>query len=112
MDARGARGPQAGEDYHDKSALMAEAAEIDECLGATPGGTPRGSTGRGNCKSCRGKKRSDKVTIELYNLEDDPMETTDLAAQDAPRSPEHGQSVRQSALGLRSVDSLNGNDYK
>ncbi|MCU0916941.1 MAG: sulfatase-like hydrolase/transferase [Planctomycetes bacterium] len=50
-----------------------------------------------------------KVTLELYNLADDPQESTDLAG----RSPERVQALRAQleAWLLSVVRSLNGKDY-
>ena len=102
---------KAGKKYHDPSRLMSDAAEIktqfprDEHAGHSAWLDWPWKLHR-----IEGKKKSSKVSWELYNLEDDPMETRNLAEA----HPDRVESMRKGLdVWLRSViDSLNGKDYR
>jgi arylsulfatase A-like enzyme len=102
----------AGKEYHDATRLVADAAEIktqyprDELTGhaawqAWPWKLHRIEGD---------KKKAGEVKYELYQLEDDPMEATDVAV-------EHPDRVKKMKKELETwmgtvLDSLNGKDYE
>jgi hypothetical protein len=108
-----------GKDYHDESRLRLDAAEITETY---PGDAFPGHSAwqewpwklhrieAGAAKEGKKKKKAADVVFELYNLEDDPMEETDVAAE----QPDRVKAMRmelEAWLGTV-VDSLNGEDYE
>lgn len=103
---------KAGKEYHDRSRLMVDAAEIGQQYSRDqhPGHSAWLDWPWKLHRISGSKNQPDKITVELYNLEDDPMETTDLAAQDAPRVQRMSKALDNWLDSV--VDSLNGNDYK
>ena len=102
---------KAGKAYHDESRLMADAAEIktqfsqDQHVGHSAWLDWPWKLHRID----NGKKQVSAIKWELYNLEDDPMEATNLVDVHPDRVD---RMQRDLDTWLRSViNSLNGNDY-
>jgi hypothetical protein len=57
-----------------------------------------------------GKPQTEPATMELYNLEDDPMETKDVAADNPERVQAMQEALRRWMGSV--IDSLNGDDYE
>jgi len=102
---------QAGRDYHDKTRLMADAAEIKTQY---PRDQHPGHAAwldwPWKLHHIGGKKKQpDKVTLELYNLEEDPMETENLVELHAGRV----RTMRRDLHAWQGsvIESLNGKDY-
>ena len=99
---------EAGKDYHDKSRLMLDAANIKS---KHPHGNHSGHAAWLDWpwklhKISGGNKKS---KLELYNLADDPLEKKNLAASHPERVKEM-RSQLDTWLGSV-IDSLNGKDY-
>ncbi len=100
---------KAGKPYHDEKRLMMDAGEIKKKYAKGEyGGHAAWLDWPWKLHQIRGKKG--KPTILLYNLENDPMETRNLASEEMDRA----ESMRKELKAwLGSVtDSLNGEDYQ
>ncbi|MCO8121225.1 sulfatase-like hydrolase/transferase [Stieleria sp. TO1_6] len=102
---------QAGKDYHDPARLVLDAAQITQHF-------PRDYHGGHSAwlqwpwklhRISGGKKNADQVTWELYNLEQDPEESHDLAEDQPQRVQEMRQGLTKWQTSV--IDSLNGQDY-
>jgi arylsulfatase A-like enzyme len=102
---------QAGREYHDRSRLMLDAAEIDKQFPADErAGHAAWLDWPWKLQRISGGKQPDNVTWELYNLNEDPMETNNLAEV-------HPERVQGLQVGLDTwmgsvIESLNGDDYE
>ena len=116
---------QAGKAYHDESRLCRDAGEITKTYphDKFPGHSawldwPWKLHRIDVVKKQNKKKKGDNppadqaaaITIELYDLADDPMETTDLAAQNPDRVKKMRAELERWLGSV--VDSLNGDDYR
>ena len=104
---------QSGKDYHDKARLVMNAAEITTTFSASEMTTGHSAWLNWPWKLHQiagGKKNRGKITIELYHLKKDPMETTNLAAE----HPERVQAMRKdlNAWQASVISSHNGDDYQ
>jgi arylsulfatase A-like enzyme len=101
----------AGQSYHDKTRLMFDAGEIKTRVPRDkfPGHAAWLAWPWKLHHITGGNQQPDKVTMELYNLRDDPMETRNLAAADPDRV--HAMHVELTSWLESVVDSLNGSDY-
>ncbi|MCH8219492.1 MAG: N-acetylgalactosamine 6-sulfate sulfatase, partial [Planctomycetes bacterium] len=101
---------QAGRDYHDKTRLMADAAEIKTQY---PRDQHPGHAAwldwPWKLHHIVSKKQPKEVTLELYNLEEDPMETENVVELHAGRV----RTMRRELHAWQGsvIDSLNGKDY-
>lgn len=102
---------QAGRDYHDRSRLVEDAAEIKATFSADkPLGHSAWLAWPWKLHHIAGtKKKSGTVKVELYNLQSDPMETTDLASQEQERVQDMQKALRTWRESV--IHSLNGGDY-
>ncbi|MEQ9411775.1 MAG: sulfatase-like hydrolase/transferase [Fuerstiella sp.] len=100
-----------GRDYHDKSRLVADAAEIRSEFSRheRPGHAAWLDWPWKLHRIAGGRKNADSVSFELYNLADDPMETTDLAAGESQRVQAMQKQLDTWQTSV--IDSLNGSDY-
>ena len=102
---------KAGKTYHDEARLMADAGKIETVY---PKGEVRGHSAWLDWpwklhQIGGGKKKNAETTFELYNLEADPMEATNIIADAPDRAEEMKKELR---VWLDSVtDSMNGEDY-
>lgn len=106
---------QAGKDYHDESRLVLDAAEIkqqyeaDHFVGHSAWNDWPWKLHR-ITKDVKNKLAANgKVTMELYNLQTDPMETDNVAAKYPQRVAEMCEQLE--AWQTSVIRSLNGDDY-
>lgn len=103
---------KSGKKYHDQSRLMLDAGEITTRYPRDrfPGHSAWLDWPWKLHRISGSKQESDETWLELYHLEVDPMETTDVATQH-PQRVERMDAALEQWLGSV-VDSLNGQDYK
>lgn len=106
---------QAGKQYHDASRLVLDAAEIkqqydpDHYVGHSAWNDWPWKLHRISKEANSKAAAAGKVTIELYNLQTDPMETDNLADQFPQRVAEMRKQLE--AWQASVIHSLNGDDY-
>ena len=102
---------KAGKDYHDKSRLYVNAAKLDREYpqGERPGHAAW-TDWPWKLHRIVAKKGGGEATYELYNLETDPMESDDVAADHPDRTA--AMSKELDAWMGSVIDSLNGKDYR